>query len=159
MAKREWPLRFVCAHAGCSESATFRYETRRDMMSSFELKHYSGGNWRCARHSDLGRVLAPDNRETRFEVISEQREHGRFFGNFGIVSGPGFLAYATDLPAGTKLIVTARIELPPAPERPLVRCAAGRDGECFHSQCPQLRDGEPVKSGRHCPLDVRDEEN
>jgi len=36
---------------------------------------------------------------------------------------------------------------------PLTRCAAGRDGECGHAQCPQLRDGEPAKSGRHCPLD------
>lgn len=35
----------------------------------------------------------------------------------------------------------------------LTRCAAGRDGECGHAQCPQLRDGEPAKSGRHCPLD------
>lgn len=36
---------------------------------------------------------------------------------------------------------------------PLTRCAAGRDGECGHAQCPQLRDGEPRASGRHCPLD------
>jgi hypothetical protein len=43
-------------------------------------------------------------------------------------------------------------------ERPLTGCAADRDGECSHSQCPQLRDGEPVRSGRHCPLDSRDED-
>jgi hypothetical protein len=39
------------------------------------------------------------------------------------------------------------------------RChAAGRnsDGDCYWSQCPQLRDGEPGKTGRHCPLDVGD---
>jgi hypothetical protein len=41
----------------------------------------------------------------------------------------------------------------------LTRCAAGRDGECVHDQCPQLRDGEPVKSGRHCPLDIDNEED
>lgn len=35
----------------------------------------------------------------------------------------------------------------------LTRCAAGRDGECGHAQCPQLRDGEPAATGRHCPLD------
>lgn len=35
----------------------------------------------------------------------------------------------------------------------LMRCAADRDGECVHAQCPQLRDGEPAKSRRHCPLD------
>jgi len=35
-----------------------------------------------------------------------------------------------------------------------LRChAAGRnsDGECSWANCPQLRDGEPHKSGRHCP--------
>jgi hypothetical protein len=35
------------------------------------------------------------------------------------------------------------------------RCRAARDGECVWSECPQLRDGEPVKSGRHCPYDTR----
>lgn len=36
-------------------------------------------------------------------------------------------------------------------------CHAGLDGECTWKQCPQVRDGEPLKSGRHCPLD-RDED-
>jgi hypothetical protein len=44
---------------------------------------------------------------------------------------------------------------PKASAAQLTRCAAGRDGECGHAQCPQLRDGEPAKSHRHCPLDVR----
>jgi len=35
-------------------------------------------------------------------------------------------------------------------------CAAGKDGDCIHGGCPQLRDGEPGKSGRHCPLDTRE---
>lgn len=39
-------------------------------------------------------------------------------------------------------------------ERDLTGCAAGKDGECAHSQCPQLRDGEPSATGRHCPLDA-----
>ena len=33
------------------------------------------------------------------------------------------------------------------------RCHGGRDGDCSWELCPQLRDGEPMKSGRHCPLD------
>ncbi len=54
-------------------------------------------------------------------------------------------------------IVAARLQ---RLERPLNgRCAAARDGDCSHSQCPQLRDGEPVKSGRHCPLDVQEDES
>ena len=36
------------------------------------------------------------------------------------------------------------------------RCHADRDGECNDARCPQLRDGEPHKSGRHCPLDKRE---
>jgi len=33
------------------------------------------------------------------------------------------------------------------------QCHADSDGECFWAECPQLRDGEPAKSRRHCPLD------
>lgn len=43
----------------------------------------------------------------------------------------------------------------PAPER----CQAGKDGDCIDPCCPQLRDGEPAKRGRHCPLDVRDSDD
>ncbi len=32
-------------------------------------------------------------------------------------------------------------------------CHAGKDGDCSWSECPQLHDGEPKKSGRHCPID------
>lgn len=32
-------------------------------------------------------------------------------------------------------------------------CRAAKDGECRWKHCPQLRDGEPEKSRRHCPLD------
>jgi hypothetical protein len=32
-------------------------------------------------------------------------------------------------------------------------CHAGKDGECHWMLCPQLRDGEPAKTRRHCPLD------
>ena len=37
-------------------------------------------------------------------------------------------------------------------------CRAGSDGDCEWKDCPQLADGEPHKSGRHCPLDVYDDE-
>lgn len=32
-------------------------------------------------------------------------------------------------------------------------CQADADGECHWEGCPQIRDAEPVKTGRHCPLD------
>ena len=37
--------------------------------------------------------------------------------------------------------------------RRFTRCQADDDDYCIHPDCPQLRDGEPKKSGRHCPLD------
>lgn len=40
--------------------------------------------------------------------------------------------------------------------RYMTRCHADCDGECDWSECPQIRDGEPHKSGRHCPLDAED---
>ena len=38
------------------------------------------------------------------------------------------------------------------PERELTGCAAGKDGECTDPMCPQNRDGEPMATGRSCPL-------
>lgn len=35
------------------------------------------------------------------------------------------------------------------------KCHAALDGDCTWSHCPQVRDGEPQKTGRHCPLDVQ----
>ena len=32
-------------------------------------------------------------------------------------------------------------------------CQSASDGDCDWPHCPQNRDGEPDKSGRHCPLD------
>lgn len=38
-------------------------------------------------------------------------------------------------------------------------CQADRDGDCTHKSCPQLRDGEPRRSGRHCPLDRSEDDD
>lgn len=107
MARREWPLRFVCGHEGCTETANYRYQTRRDLMESFELKHYSDGRWRCTRHTRPDEVLSLTNPRAGTELIVEERPHGKFFGNFGFISGPGFKAFACDLPTGTKIVITA----------------------------------------------------
>lgn len=34
-------------------------------------------------------------------------------------------------------------------------CHSDCDGDCVWRECPQLRDNEPAKSGRHCPYDKR----
>lgn len=38
-------------------------------------------------------------------------------------------------------------------------CHAGMDGDCVWSGCPQERDGEPMKSGRNCPLQGRHDDD
>ena len=112
VSRREWALRFVCGHEGCAETANYRYPTKRDLIDSFERKHYSEGRWRCVRHSQPNEVLSADNRETTIELIVEQRPHGRYFGNSGFIHGPGFKAFAKDFPEGSKVIVSARLVLP-----------------------------------------------
>ena len=57
--------------------------------------------------------------------------------------------------AGGPTVFTAALDAAPREEF----CHADRDGDCSWSGCPQLRDGEPVKTGRHCPLDVAKEES
>ncbi len=42
--------------------------------------------------------------------------------------------------------------LEPFVEVRLTRCQSGSDGECVWRECPQLRDGEPERSGRDCPF-------
>jgi hypothetical protein len=38
-------------------------------------------------------------------------------------------------------------------------CQADQDGYCVWGGCPQLRDGEPSSSGRHCPMDSLDDDD
>ena len=43
-------------------------------------------------------------------------------------------------------------------KRPGQFCHADDDGNCTWTDCPQLQDGEPAKSRRHCPLDNGEDE-
>lgn len=53
------------------------------------------------------------------------------------------------------------IRLPKARYSPsahrMTRCQSDCDGMCTWKRCPQLRDKEPEKTGRHCPLDAAPE--
>lgn len=111
MARREWPLRFKCGEDGCREVALYSFRTKRDLMESFELKNYSDGRWRCVRHNKPNEVLSVTNLSTRYELTVEQKSYGRFFGNFGFISGPGFKAFAKDFPEGAKVIIEATLVL------------------------------------------------
>jgi len=49
-------------------------------------------------------------------------------------------------------------DLPPAhyspSRRKMTRCQSDDDGDCDWPGCPQRRDGEPERTGRHCPIDA-----
>ena len=109
MGRREWRLRCECGHEGCTEAANYSYQTKRDLVESFELKRFSNGRWRCTRHSRPDEVLSLTNTATRAELIVEDHPHGRYFGSQGFISGPGFKVFAKDFPAGTKVIITATL--------------------------------------------------
>jgi hypothetical protein len=109
------------------------------------------------------------------EIVAEyvsQNSAGRANGIKGTHIGSVCLKRPGYLSAGGFLWEFADVErlfaaLPPqapatstgeAPRRPLVGCAAARDGDCTHPDCPQFHDKEPQSTGRHCPLDTSSEE-
>lgn len=77
-------------------------------------RRYGDRQWRCVRHSQPDEVLSPQNRTRITEVVSRQAQNGRYFGNWGFLSGLGYKVFADDLPPGTVLRVTAEIILPEA---------------------------------------------
>jgi len=114
----------TCAVTGCREASFTEYTARRDIADL-------PAEWKCYRHSKPNEVLSADNPETHTVLAlhahytegyyrdDPPRLIGHFWGpedaekgsNF-IVSGPGFRAIASDYPPGTRLIITARVELP-----------------------------------------------
>lgn len=116
MSRREYTIRFKCAEDGCGEWYHSVATTRRDEAETRAL--YAKRPWRCTRHRKPEEVLSLDNQE-RVAVLTAQRSKRYpdlpdLFWNdgSGFEYGPGFKAYAKDFPPGTRLIVTARIELP-----------------------------------------------
>ncbi|MET8746378.1 hypothetical protein [Streptomyces sp. NPDC004728] len=121
----------TCNTSGCYETSHIEYTARRDLDGI-------SPTWKCYRHSKPNEVLSADNPDTSvvlalhpLYVDGYRREgpprlvgyfwgpEGADKGNHGIVQGPGFRAVAADYPPGTRLIVTARLELPttePAPD-------------------------------------------
>jgi hypothetical protein len=55
-------------------------------------------------------------------------------------------------PGPESLVVAGTIE--EKVETEWLGCHASKDGDCSWEHCPQIQDGEPGRSGRHCPLDT-----
>jgi hypothetical protein len=113
-----------CSTTGCREVSQIEYTARRDIEGISKT-------WTCRYHARPNEILSPTNRETEavlalhahyvdgYRAGDPPRLLGHFWGpedaergSNGIVSGPGFWAEAKHFPPGTRLIVTARIELP-----------------------------------------------
>lgn len=107
---REYYSRFNCAADGCNEYSRFADVTRKDQEQTY--RNYGNGKWRCVRHSREEEVLSVSNHLRIFEIASEAKSSGIYWGNMGFTHGPGFKAFAEDFPVGTVLKVTAEIILP-----------------------------------------------
>lgn len=109
-------LHFKCGYKGCSEVGHFESDNRAETIRL--QKKYGNGKYRCFRHSKPDEVLSEDNlhRETTYVVGKSAKypHHNKLYfdGGRGVVTGPGFKAYASDFPAGTKVIVSVDVILP-----------------------------------------------
>lgn len=121
-----------------------RAEKASEVVAATEKDCYCGGfgdvhQDGCPEvHAPAGEIVATDlSSLTRYDAFGDPHKNGPY------VLFDDVAALPRQAPAPEK-----------APRRPLAGCAAGRDGECTHPDCPQLRDNEPKDTGRHCPLDT-----
>ncbi|MFJ3043654.1 hypothetical protein [Streptomyces tendae] len=124
MAGRRRTYTRPCTTAGCRETSQIEYTARRDIEGVSKT-------WTCRKHDKPNETLSSENPQTTAVLVLHQhymdgympgdppRLIGQFWGpedaekgSHGIVSGPGFWAEAKGFPPGTRLTVTARIELP-----------------------------------------------
>lgn len=106
-------VRAHCHHPGCTEW-TFRCcENKADRICAEKW----AASWLCLPHQQPERVLAPENPKTVKEHTNQfgdgLTKDKRFWdGREGLITGPGFLAYAEKCPPGTILRITAELIFP-----------------------------------------------
>ncbi|QLF83870.1 hypothetical protein SEA_MOOSEHEAD_62 [Gordonia phage Moosehead] len=110
MGRRGYTLRWRCAEDGCTEQYYTAVDYKADYHAAY--RRQSEKPWRCLRHNGNGGVLSPENTLIRTEVPMTVKSYGKFWDRRGLVTGPGFKAYADDFPDGTTLIVTVEAILP-----------------------------------------------
>lgn len=99
-----------CVEPGCREVGRYAYDNRKD----YERIHRTYSPYKCFRHSNKATWLTPEDRSRTTELTVAARSHGLYFEPIsnGYTHGPGFNAYASEFPAGTRIIVTATALLP-----------------------------------------------
>lgn len=126
---RERSTTVRCAETGCRDSTFYIYTSQREYAEIMQAQQRRP--YKCSRHRAPDEVLRPDNLDRVHVLVAskvpfESRynpdkkwldglfwlEAGAERGGSGLLSGPGFRAHASDFPEGTRLVVTAHIELP-----------------------------------------------
>lgn len=129
MSRRGMSLSMPCQHPGCRDTELYEPRTKAEY---YELEKKRPGH-RCVLHSRLEEWLSPKNGpglyRTEFVLVATKLTYdfgretgiplpGLFWvpvgsesGN-GFAHGPGFRASASEFPEGTRLRVTATVELP-----------------------------------------------
>lgn len=112
----------VCSEDDCHEFEHFSYPNKTEVREA--RQRWAKKPYRCVRHLSPNTVLSPENLTrthvlTAFEGARESRRWEHVWrvdeaasSGSGYERGPGFQAFAKDFPPGTRLIVTARVELP-----------------------------------------------
>jgi len=105
-----------CHEEGCSEWARFTYDSQKECVRDFPMRE----KWKCVRHTSPETVLGISNLCVETVMTAQMikdsggiNDLGIFWdGKNGFVFGNGYKAYAADFPVGTKLRITATVELP-----------------------------------------------
>ena len=119
-----------CAETECRVTVIYTYTSQREYGEI--MKRQQDRPYKCTRHLVPDEVLRPDNPERQRVLVASRVpfessqpgasrwldglfwvEDGKDSGS-GFAYGPGFKAHASDFPEGTRLVVTARVELPEA---------------------------------------------
>lgn len=110
--KMKYTYRRQCEHPGCKEVRHYGADTLRDLKEAQKSRRKE----LCARHTDPDGVLSATNRQTEVVIVNQAHATlvGKMFwdGSSGFTYGPGFRAFADDFPAGARIVVTARLDLP-----------------------------------------------
>lgn len=118
----EQHIRVVCSEDGCHESDLYFYPNKTEAREA--RIRWATKPFKCVRHLTPSTVLSAENPTlthvlTAFEGPRETRRYEHVWrtsadarSGSGYERGAGFQAFARDFPPGTRLIITARIELP-----------------------------------------------